>query len=69
MFIDLPVQGADLWQQDTSTQLKDGVINGRWPKQRPSIFSQINKENLKYLMFPIGDLLSKSKRVSIEQLE
>ena len=63
-------KGADFMATGHYTQLKDGVLSmGDDPnKDQVYFLSQINKENLKYLMFPIGDLEKPKVRELAEQL-
>ena len=59
MLIDFALsKGANFMATGHYTQLKDGILAmGNDPnKDQVYFLSQIKKENLKYLMFPIGDL-------------
>ena len=62
-------KGADFMATGHYTQLKDGVLSMGDDMEKDQVYflSQMNKENLKYLKFPIGDL-EKSKVRELAEL-
>lgn len=62
-------KGADFMATGHYTQLKDGILSmgDDMGKDQVYFLSQMNKENLKYLKFPIGDL-EKSKVRELAEL-
>ena len=62
--------GADFMATGHYTQLKDGVLSMGDDLNKDQVYflSQMNKDNLKYVMFPIGDLEKPKVRELAEQL-
>ncbi len=59
-------KGADLWQAGHYTQMKDGILSMGDDAGKDQVYflSQMKKDNLKYLKFPIGNLeKTKSKGI------